>query len=153
PVTGLTTGSEYWFKVRAVNANGASAYTASVFATPVGTTPTATPTPTNPTNVPGLPGGVTAASASSTSVAVSWTAVSGATKYEIAYRPTVAGSVKYVTTTATTQPVTGLTTGSEYWFKVRAVNANGASAYTASVFATPVGTTPTATPTPTTTPT
>ncbi|MCC2033550.1 hypothetical protein, partial [Microbacterium allomyrinae] len=41
----------------------------------------------------------------------------------------------------------------EYWFKVRAVNANGASAYTASVFATPVGTTPTATPTPTTTPT
>ncbi|WP_308187618.1 carbohydrate binding domain-containing protein, partial [Microbacterium allomyrinae] len=52
--------------------------------TPTATpTSTPTPTPTNPTNVPGLPGGVTAASASSTSVAVSWTAVSGATKYEI----------------------------------------------------------------------
>jgi len=126
-LTGLAAGKEHWFKVRAENAIGASAYTnATYFTTGSGTA------------VPAVPSGVKA-TASGTSVAVSWTAVAGATKYTVAYAPSAGGTTKYVTATSPSQSVTGLTAGTKYWFKVRAENATGESAYSTAVTATTTG--------------
>nr|AKG25402.1 alpha-amylase [Microbacterium aurum] len=140
-VSGLSAQTAYWFKVRAENSAGYSAYSAQVDVT-TGSTGVVT--------VPAVPSGLKA-TVSGTSVALSWSAVSGATKYRVAYRD--AGVVKYVTVTSgTTLTVSGLSAQTAYWFKVRAENSAGTSAYSTQVDVTTAGTGSTPTPTPTSTP-
>ena len=71
---------------------------------------------------------------------LSWTASAGATSYNV-YRGTVAGveSATPVATGITTTSFTnaGLTNGTEYFFKVAAVDAGGTSALSNEVSATP----------------
>lgn len=133
---GLTTGKTYYFKVRSYKmVNGKkvySAYSAIVSATPKLSAPT----------------GAKAASASGTAINVSWNAVTGATGYEV-YRST-AKSGTYVllgSVTATSRKCPGLTTGTTYYFKVRAyktVNGNKVySAYSSIVSTAPKLSTPT----------
>ncbi len=123
--TSLTRGKTYYYKLKAIHktASLSSARSAAVsckarLATPV----------------------VTAGSASSTSIKVSWQAVSGAAKYEV-YRATTSGGTYTLlkTTTARAYTNTGLTRGKTYYYKVKALykTASGNSARSAAVSAVP----------------
>ncbi|MEQ1785537.1 MAG: fibronectin type III domain-containing protein [Acidimicrobiales bacterium] len=119
-LTGLSPGTAYWFRVRAVNAIGRSGLSsASALVTP-GVT------------VPASPTGAVAV-AGTGEVTVSWTAPASdggspltgywVTGY-VGYWPTVL--VRFEST-VTSQVIAGLSSGTSYWFRVRAVNAIGRS--------------------------
>ncbi|MEU8971597.1 glycoside hydrolase family 18 protein [Streptomyces monashensis] len=80
---------------------------------------------------PAAPAGLTAGSATASSVALSWSAVSGATSYTV-YRD----GVKSRTVTGTSATVTGLSASTAYSFQVTASNDAGESAKSAVVTAT-----------------
>lgn len=124
PITGLVNGTPYYVVVTAVNAAGESALSSEVSATPAFSAPT----------------GVTAA-AGNTKITPSWTAVTGATSYNI-YYSTAAGIAipnrTKITGATSGAPITGLTNGTTYYVVVMAVNASGESALSAEVRVTPV---------------
>jgi fibronectin type 3 domain-containing protein len=135
-VSGLANGTPYYFVVTAVNAAGESGISAEKTATP-----SATPPPNAPANV--------RAAAGDNQATISWDAVSGATSYNI-YRGTASGVTKATGTKASgvTSPsvVTPLANGTTFYFVVTAVNANGESAESFEVSATPAATPPPAAP-------
>jgi len=94
---------------------------------------------TTPTGVPSAPTGVTA-TAGDGKVTISWSAVSGATSYNI-YHSTTSGVTKTTGTkiTGVTSPYThtGLTNGMTYYYLVTAVNSSGESVESAQKSATP----------------
>ena len=123
-VTGLSNGTTYVFRVLASNATGSSPYSNASNAV----TPSAG-LPNPPTNV--------VATAGNALVDVSWTAVSGATSYQVTGSPS--GSCSAVAT-ATTCTVTGLTNGLTYTFTVTTTSSGGVSgASLPSNQATPTG--------------
>lgn len=141
-VTGLTNGTSYTFKVRALDAAGnASAQSAASNSV----------TPTASITVPGQPTGLAAAPGNG-QAALTWTAPAsngGAaiTDYVVQYR-TTAGPGAWTTfadgTSATTSAtVTGLTNGTGYDFQVAPVNSAGTGAYSAAASATPSASGPT----------
>ncbi|MFE0376327.1 chitinase [Streptomyces inhibens] len=81
--------------------------------------------------VPAAPGGLTAGSVTSSSVALSWNPVSGATGYTI-YRD----GAKDRTVSGTSATLTGLAPSTTYRFQVSATNAAGESARSAEITAT-----------------
>ncbi|WP_329413127.1 glycoside hydrolase family 18 protein [Streptomyces sp. NBC_00704] len=85
--------------------------------------------------VPSAPGGLTVSGTTSSSVSLSWNAVSGATGYSV-YR----GGAKAATVTGTSATVTGLTASTAYTFQVTAANAAGESAKSAAVTGTTAAT-------------
>ena len=111
----VTSGTKYYYKVRAVDAaGGTSAYSSVKSGVPI-----ATPTLT--------------AKLSGTSVKLSWAKVTGATKYEI-YRSTDGGKTYKLLKTVTGTSYTNekLTKGSTYYYKVRAVKVSGSTTYAGS---------------------
>ncbi|MFF9167554.1 MULTISPECIES: chitinase [unclassified Streptomyces] len=84
-----------------------------------------------PAQPPAAPTGLTAGTTTSTSVALSWQPVPGATGYAV-YRD----GTKVLTVTGTTATVTGLAPSTAYSFQVAAVNGAGESAKSAAVTAT-----------------
>ncbi|MFE7959606.1 chitinase [Streptomyces sp. NPDC057413] len=84
-----------------------------------------------PAQPPAAPTGLTAGTTTSTSVALSWQPVPGATGYAV-YRD----GRKVLTVTGTTATVTGLAPSTAYSFQVAAVNDAGESAKSAAVTAT-----------------
>ena len=129
-VTGLTAGTQYYFRVAAVNGATTGVYAAEVDAM-------TTAAPAAPTNL--TPGTVT-----ETSVALSWTAPSGlVTGYEIEYADNSGfASLMTATSTSTSYTVTGLTNGVLYFFRVAATNSSGTSAYFPGPSDTPVSARP-----------
>ena len=107
--TGLTTGTTYYYQVKAYTLVGStkiySAFTSAVCAKPIPATPT----------------GLTAARAGATSIKISWNAVTGATGYAI-YRSTspTSGFTYIKTVTSASYTNTGLTTGTTYYYKIKA---------------------------------
>ncbi|WP_406062668.1 chitinase [Streptomyces sp. NBC_01077] len=85
----------------------------------------------DPVQLPAAPTGLAAGSPTSTSVPLTWSAVSGATSYNV-YR----GATKVQTVTGTSATVTGLTASTAYTFQVSAVNSAGESPKSATVSAT-----------------
>jgi fibronectin type 3 domain-containing protein len=124
--TSVTNGTKYFYVVSAVNATGESANSNEVNATP--TAPAqAPPTPTN-----------LAATGGNAQVALTWSASTGATSYNVK-RSTTNGS-GYVTVsspTSTSYTDTGVTNGTTYYYVVSAVNGTGESANSSQVSATP----------------
>jgi uncharacterized protein (TIGR02145 family) len=118
----LANGTSYDFKVRAVNVIGTGTE-ASVSAIP-GTTPS---TPRNFTAIPG-----------NRQVVLSWTAPSNeGTNAITGYQVSSDNGSTWVTASSNTgHTFTGLTNGTRYNFRIRAVNAVGSGAQ-ASTFATP----------------
>jgi fibronectin type 3 domain-containing protein/NAD-dependent dihydropyrimidine dehydrogenase PreA subunit len=121
--TGLTASTMYYFAVAAVNAGGTGARSTTVSAT-------------TQSSGPAVPTGVTTTVASSTSITVKWTAVTGAASY-IIYRGATSVSLSQVgTATTTTYTNTGLKASTTYYYAVAAVNASGTSARSTTVSAT-----------------
>jgi len=125
-VTGLSPSTRYYFAVYAKDNNGTSPSSGAISATTAGIDDL--PAPTNPS----------ATANGSSSVTVSWDAVTGATSYDVYYGitstpTTFAGNVA---STSTTYTVTGLTPETLYYFRVYAKNAQGSSVPSTSVSAT-----------------
>ena len=122
--TGLSNGTEYDFKIRAVNAVGNGTASVEVSATPAA-------------QVPGQVTGLTA-TAGNQQIALMWTAPSDGgsaiTKYEYQQDQ---GTWTTTGGTGTTFTKTGLSNGTEYDFKIRAVNSVGNGTASAEVSATP----------------
>lgn len=100
------------------------------------------------TTIPARPRKITSIKASSeTSVSLSWTAATSALTYEIEYTTNKNYFDKSDQTTvksnisSTTYEITGLESGKEYFFRVRAVNNNGVSSWTAA-YSVVIGSTP-----------
>ncbi|HEV8397109.1 MAG TPA: fibronectin type III domain-containing protein [Vicinamibacterales bacterium] len=134
--TNLTNGTTYFYVVQAANAGGTSGNSNEVSATPSCQTP-------------GVPGGL-AATPGNNQVSLSWSAVAGASAYNVK-RSTVSGG-PYATiaggVTATSYLDTTASNGTTYFYVVSAVNScGGQSADSAEVSATPAGATVPAAPT------
>ena len=110
------------------------AYTALQEVLNAGTTPPPPPPPTPPATPAGL-----TATAGNAQVVLSWSAASGAASYNVKRATTTGGPYTTIATgvAGTTFTNTGLTNGTTYFFVVSAVNANGQSANSAQVSATP----------------
>ncbi|WP_329283583.1 chitinase [Streptomyces sp. NBC_00691] len=85
----------------------------------------------DPVQLPAAPAGLAAGSPTSTTVPLTWSAVPGATSYNV-YR----GTTKVQTVSGTSATVTGLTASTAYTFQVSAVNSAGESPKSATVSAT-----------------
>ncbi len=122
-VTGLTNGVEYAFYVVALNGNVDSESSNTV------TTVPSAPEPAKP---------VVTATAGEGSVALTWDAIEGATKYYV-YSVLDGVYTGHAVVTGTSYTVTGLKAGTEYGFIVRAYVDNALTAFTNDdvVYATP----------------
>lgn len=142
--TGLTNGSNYFFRVAARNAGGLS----SDWTAPAG--------PAIPGTVPGKVTGVTATPGPG-QVSLSWVAPSAngyaILDYRVEYKLTPGASWTLVddTSTSTAFTVTGLTNDAQYQFRVRAHNALGSGDYSDVATATPTASS--SSPSPTSSPT
>ena len=121
--TGAKAGTTYWYKVKAVNSAGESPYSNVVS----GKVKSVTPKPSAPVVKIGN-------SASSGKPMLTWNAVSGATSYKV-YRATSQNGTYSLlgTVTATSYINTGAKDGVTYYYKVKAVNSAGESAYSNTV--------------------
>src|SRR5262249_52408933 len=127
--SGLGNGTTYYYVVSATYTGGPHAGGASANSSQARATPQA-PAPPPPTGVTATPG--------NTQVALSWTASTGTTSYNVK-RATVSGG-PYTTVTSTsatgyTDP--GLSNGTTYYYVITAVNASGESGNSSQVNATP----------------
>jgi hypothetical protein len=113
--TGLTNGTTYYYQVTAVNAGGESPLSLEVSSTPIGLPPA------SPTNLVATP-------ASSSQIDLTWNDNSNnETGFVIEYAP-ISNFATGLTTinigsNMTSYSVTGLSSGTTYWFRVRATNA------------------------------
>ena len=126
--TVLASSTSYSYKVKSHNSAGESAFSAVVSGTTTGSVPSAPATIT-----------VSGATATNSTLDVSWSAAAGATSYKV-YRAVASGEyylVKTLSGTSTTD--TGLTSGTGYTYKVKAVNAVGDSGYSTPASGTTTG--------------
>ena len=115
--TGAAVGKTYYYRVKAVNSVGTSGYSNIVSGKAKPAAPAAP--------------SVTIGNSSTGKPQLTWKAVSGAVKYEV-YRSTRQNSGYSLlgTTTSTSYVNTGASTGTTYYYRVKAVNRNGmASGY------------------------
>ena len=119
--TYLTSGSTYYYKVRALDANGTAGPWSDVVAVPCRLGLTA-PSVTGGNDSQGRP-------------TLTWKAVTGAAKYEVYRARSMNGDyIKYSTQTSTGYTNSAyLTSGSMYYYKVRALDANGTAGAWSSV--------------------
>ena len=121
--TGAKDGVTYYYMVTAVNDSGESAFSNTVS----GQSKAVTPKPSAPVVKIGN-------SATSGKPMLTWNAVSGATSYKV-YRATSQNGTYSLlgTVTATSYTNTGAKDGVTYYYKVKAVNSAGESAYSNTV--------------------
>lgn len=80
----------------------------------------------------GDPSALTASGITTTTAMLSWTAVSGATSYNIQYRPVGSGTWSSTTSTTASVSLFGLTCSTNYEYQVQAVCASGTGSFTPS---------------------
>ena len=117
--TGAKAGTTYYYRVKACNDAGLSPYSNVVS----GKVKSVTPKPSAPVVKIGH-------SASSGKPMLTWNAVSGATSYKVYRATSQNGTYSLLGTVTTTSYInTGAKAGTTYWYKVKAVNSAGESAY------------------------
>jgi hypothetical protein len=123
--TGLTAGTRYWYRVIAYNGAGTSAYSPEASATT-----SAAPTP------PNAPSALVATPISGSRIDLAWTDNSADEQgFRVERAPDVAGvagayaQIASVGVNVRTYSNTGLTVGTQYWYRVIAYNTAGTSAY------------------------
>ena len=117
--TGAKAGTTYYYRVKACNDAGLSPYSNIVS----GQVKSVTPKPSAPVVKIGH-------SASSGKPQLTWNAVSGATSYKVYRATSQKGTYSLLgTVTATSYTNTGAKAGVTYYYKVKAVNSAGESAY------------------------
>ena len=117
--TGAKAGTTYYYRVKAVNDAGLSPYSNIVS----GQVKSVTPKPAAPVVKIGH-------SAASGKPMLTWNAVSGATSYKVYRATSKSGTYSLLgTVTATSYTNTGAKAGVTYYYKVKAVNSAGESAY------------------------
>jgi RHS repeat-associated protein len=119
--TGLSSGTDFYYEVTAVDAAGESTKSNEA----------------NAYTVPAAPTGVTATGGND-QVALSWSASTGATSYNI-YRGTSSGgetSLTSVTGATSYTDSSGLSSGTNYYYEVTAVDSAGESGYSSEASAT-----------------
>ena len=121
--TGLNQGTRYYYRVRAFNGNGDGAYSSVA----------------NNFTRPGQVTGLSATAASTTQINLSWNNPSGTETGFQVYRSTasnMSGQTLLATPTGTTYSATGLSAGTTYYFRIRAINSGGTGAYSSIANAT-----------------
>jgi hypothetical protein len=129
-ISGLTAGTQYFWRVRATNTTGSSAFTAAFsFTTAAGASPPPPPpAPAQPT----LSAPANGASNVVVNPTLVWNAATGATDYRLqvstssAFNATVVDQSGIVPTSA---GISGLNAGTQYFWRVNARNASGTSAF------------------------
>lgn len=121
-VTGLTAGTTYYYRVRAVGAGGTTVNSNVI---------TTATIPPNPVASAGT-------SITTTSFQANWSAATGATGYRLDVAndsgfSSILGSYNNLTVAGISQSVSGLTPGNTYYYRVRAVNASGTSGNSATI--------------------
>ncbi|MDZ7364066.1 MAG: fibronectin type III domain-containing protein [candidate division KSB1 bacterium] len=120
--TGLAASTQYFYRVRAYNSNNVSGYSNEANAT------TLDPTPT-----PAAPSGLTATAVSKTQIDLAWTDnASNETGFLIERKTGSGGTYSQIASVGanvTSFNSTGLNTNTQYFYRVRATNGSGNSAY------------------------
>lgn len=132
---GVTNGTRYYYRVRAVNASGMSALSPEASAMPL-----SAPPPQAPLNLKATP--------ASGQVTLTWSPSQNATSYSV-FRGTSSNaqsSTAIATVNSPTYVNTGLTNGTTYFYKVRAIGPNGTSGLSEEVSARPQVAAPTEAP-------
>ena len=114
--TGLVANSKHTYRVRAANGTGTSAWSTAVSATTA-----------QATQPPAAPTGLKVSAATSTSLALGWTAVAGASDYDLQ------ADGKTISSVANPFLHAGLLPQTAHTYAVRARNAAGSSAWSATV--------------------
>jgi FtsP/CotA-like multicopper oxidase with cupredoxin domain len=117
---GLAT--QYWYRVRATNTGGTSAWAAAAPVTTAGQLPAA------PAN---LRVTATATNGTTSSATLAWNAVPGSRRYYLERSTDGATWTRIATPTTTSYVNAGLTPGATYSYRVQAVNAYGAGPFSA----------------------
>ncbi|NJD89655.1 MAG: hypothetical protein FIB05_16775, partial [Betaproteobacteria bacterium] len=123
-VTGLTGGTNYYYRIRAYNSSGPSSNSNTI----------------NSLTLPASPNSTAATSITQTSFDANWDASNGATKYYFDVATTssfnagtyVSGYQNLDVNTALTYSISGLTSGTTYYYRVRAFNPSGTSGNSAT---------------------
>lgn len=115
----LQSATKYWYRVRAKNASGASAYSNVANATTLQV-------------VPNAPSGLLATAVSTSEIDLKWADnAANETGYQVerSQNGTTFSKIADLAANVTAYRNTGLATATEYFYRVRALNAVGASAY------------------------
>jgi len=122
-ITGLTNGSTYYVWIKPKNANGAGNVNTVVSGVPMAT-----------------PGSLMVG-AGNQEITISWSAVPGASSYDIYYSATasIPAAPSFTKVTELNKTITGLNNGTTYNFWVKAVNANGTSGASPMASGKPIG--------------
>jgi fibronectin type 3 domain-containing protein len=127
--TSLNASTQYQYRVRAQNSVGNSTFTATASAT----------TPALPATAPSAPTGLTAAAVDGSQISLAWSDTSSDETGFVIERQTGGGQFEALTTVnpnVTTYTDAGLAASTQYTYRVRATNAAGDSAWTATASAT-----------------
>ncbi len=119
-VTGLGAGTTYYYRVRSLNSSGTSSNSNSISTITVPTDPIAT----------------AASSITQSGFIANWNSVTGATDYDLDVATDSGfGSIigLYTNISLTSKSVTGLTSGTTYYYRVRSNNASGTSSNSNSI--------------------